>query len=228
MIYLSDLIGKGEVIDRVHDLDKSINFLKMILFLSFIVFARLINPSIFQWLYRQVLSIDANRDYNAENPEKYVLSISMLLIFSVMSVGVFLAQQGAYNDFSNPVLVNMLVTLFFFTVFLVLVNVLQTALFRIGNVLNRHFIDLLSYLFIVGAGAFVALLAKWFLNEGIAGILQSAVIVFLVLFFLFRMLRLMVKGSLIFGQNVILIFFYLCAAEISPFLIVGKLLINLV
>jgi len=227
-MFLSDLIGSGEVIDRVHDLDKSINFLKMILFLSFLVVARIINPNIFLWLAKQGFNLGATRDFNSENPEKYILSVSMLLIFSVLSVGIYLSQIGVYANYNSPVLINLAITVFFFTIFLVVVNFLQSVLFSIRNVFNIHFIDLLNYLFIIGTAAFIALLSNWFLQDSIAMFIQSGVLVFLFVVFVIRMFRLLLKGDLIFGQNVVLIFFYLCAAEISPFLIVGKLLTNLV
>lgn len=228
MLFLSDLAGQGELVDRVHDLDKSVNFLKMILFLSFIVFARLINPDIFSWLIKKGVNMGKARDFEKDNPEGYIFGVSMLLIFSVLSVGVFLSQMGAYQDFRNPVLINIAITIFFFTVFLVLVNFLQAVLFSVKSIFNSHFVDLLSFLVIIGAGAFVTLLGKWFLNEAQFLVVQSAVFILLAVIFSLRMLRMLFIVPQIYNQNMVLIFFYLCAAEISPILIISKLLTNLV
>ncbi len=225
---LNDLIGQGELINRVHDLDKSINFLKMLFFLSFVVVARLASPGVFSWLATQAFSFGKKSDFNKDNPENYVIAVSLLLLFSIISVGVYLTQLGVYSNYGNPVLVNISIAVFFFAIVLVSVNLLQASLFRSFEVFNVHFLDVISFLVVVGFSAFIMLVSKWFLPEAQYIIVQSIVLFVLISVFLVRSLRLLIQGPLIFNQNMVLIFFYLCAAEISPFLIISKLLVNLV
>jgi hypothetical protein len=227
-MFLNDLIGQGELIDRVHDLDKSVNFLKMLFFLSFVVAARLISPGVFSWLVKQEFSFGKKSEFVKESPEKYIISISLLLIFSISSVAVYITQLGVYSNIGNPVLMNMAITIFFFAAFLVIVNLLQAILFKVNEVFNLHFIDVISFLVFSGFAAFTALMAKWFLAESQFAIVQSIVVIVLLIVFILRLVRLLLQGPSLFNQNMVLIFFYLCAAEISPFLIIGKLLVNLV
>ncbi|MGB0431287.1 MAG: hypothetical protein ACPGLV_12500 [Bacteroidia bacterium] len=149
-MFLNELIGQGELVDRVHDLEKSINFLKMLFFLSFVVVARLVSPGVFSWLAVQAVSFGNKREFEKENPEKYVISVGLLLVFSVISMGVYLTQLGVYSNFSNPVLVNISITVFFFAGFLVIVNFLQASLFKVYEILNSHFLDVLSFLILSG------------------------------------------------------------------------------
>ena len=225
---LTELIGTGEVQHRMHDLSKSVNFLKMLLFLSFIVFARLFNPQIFSWLRTKGFSLLSSDGFTKDNPERYIPSILMLLLFSVLSISLFLTDFGIHLDYGNAVLVNMAICVFFISSILVLVNFLQSVLFSVRNVFNAHFIDLLAFFFILGAGAFLAVLATWFLHESYVILAHSIIYTIVAVVLLMRIVRLMVQGPQIFSQNLILIFFYLCAAEISPFLIIGKLLTNLI
>ncbi|MFY0674727.1 MAG: DUF4271 domain-containing protein [Bacteroidia bacterium] len=227
-MFLNELIGQGELVDRVHDLDKSVNFLKMLFFLSFVVAARLISPGVFVWLVRQEFSFGKKSEFVKENPENYIISITLLLVFSVSSVGVYITQLGAYSNISNPVLMNMAITIFFFAAFLVLVNVLQAILFKVYEVFNLHFVDVISFLVFAGLASFTSLMAKWFLPEQHFALVQTIVVILLFVVFILRLFRLLIQGPSLFKQNVVLIFFYLCAAEISPFLIIGKLLVNLV
>jgi hypothetical protein len=108
------------------------------------------------------------------------------------------------------------------------INFFQLALFGIRTVFNAHFVDFLIYIIMLGIGSYLVLLAHWFLQPSLVVVIQSVTYTGLVLVFIWRIARLLFKGDLIFRQNMLLIFCYLCAAEIGPLLIVGKLLTNLV
>lgn len=227
-MFINDLVGQGELVDRAHDLEKSVNFLKMLFFLTFVVAARIISPGVFGWLVKQEFSFGKKSEFVTESSEKYIISIALLLIFSVSSVGVYITQLGVYSNIGSPVLMNMAITIFFFAAFLVIVNLLQAILFKVYEVFNLHFIDVISFLVFTGFAAFTALMSKWFMAESQFLMVQSIILVILFAVFTIRLARLLLQGPTLFNQNTVLIFFYLCAAEISPFLIIGKLLVNLV
>ena len=211
-----------------HDLEKSIDFLKMILFLSFIVSARLIKPSIFSWMMGNSFGANSSNDFNLEHPERYLPGMLLLLLFGVTSIAVYLRSVGMFGESMNPVLVNMAVVIFFFAIMLLLASFLQAALFGSKRLLSSHFLDLLTFFFLLGIGAFILLLARWFLIETAFGIVQAVVGGLLLLIFGARIMRLLLTNTSFFNQNRLLIFFYLCASEICPLLIIGKLLTNLV
>lgn len=229
MLTLQELTGLGEPVFRSdHDLERSIDFLKMILFLSFIVSARLIKPSIFTWMLGNSFGASSSNNFNFEHPERYLPGLLFLLLFSVSSLAVYLSSIGMFGDSTSPVLVNMAVVIFFYAIILLMASFLQSVLFGIKRFLSSHFLDLITFFFLLGVGAFVLLLARWFLLESAFGIIQAVIGGFLLLTFGTRIVRLLLINASFFNQNRLLIFFYLCAAEIAPLLIIGKLLTNLV
>lgn len=229
MLNLQELTGLGEPIFRLdQDLERSIDFLKMILFLSFIVMARLIKPGIFRWMLNNSMGASSKETFSREHPESYLAGMLFLLLFSISSLALYLTSEELFQDYASPVLVSMAVVIFFCTIVLLVSSFLQSALFGIKRLLNPHFLDLLTFLFFLGIGAFLLLLSDWFLIDSAFAVIQALVAGLLLLVFVVRLARLLLFNASVFNQSRLLIFFYLCAAEISPLLIIGKLLTNLV
>lgn len=229
MQLLTDIIGSGEPISKLnHGLEESMSFLKMVLFLGLIVLAKLLNPSVFKWIFGKSVGLVDNEGFGNEEPESYLLPISLLLIFSISSLGLYLTQAGANAEVSNPVLMNILLVLFFMALMMVQTSLFQFWLFKGKSVFNPHFIDLINFLLFTGGCAFVVVLSGWFLSAELARQITSVASFTVLSVFVLRIGRLTLQSRLIFHQNAVLIFFYLCAAEIAPFLIVGKLLTNIV
>ena len=229
MLILTDIIGTGEPISKLnHGLEESMSFLKMILFLGLVVLAKLLNPSVFKWIFGKSVGLVDNQSFRNEEPESYLLPISLLLIFSISSLGLYLTHVGANAQASNPVLMNTLLVLFFTAFMLVQSSLFQYWLFKGKTLLNSHFIDLINFLLFTGVCGFIVVLSGWFLAEDLSTRVRSFASFAVLVVFVLRIGRLTFQSRTIFHQNAILIFFYLCAAEIAPFLIVGKLLTNIV
>ena len=211
-----------------HGLEESMSFLKMVFFLGMVVTAKLLNPGIFKWIFNRSFGLTEEDGFGQEEPESYLLSVSLLLIFSISSLGLFLTDMGANSQGGTPVLINSLLVLFFMAFMMIQTSLFQLWLFEGKNILSPHFLDLINFLLFTGACAFLVVLSSWFLSDELARQVRAVSMLVVLAVFVLRILRLTLLSRSIFRQSAVLIFFYLCAAEIAPFLIVGKLLTNIV
>lgn len=229
MLFLNEIIGDGDPISKFnHGLEESMSFLKMVFFLGMVVGAKVLSPGVFKWIMNRSFGLADDKKFGQEEPESYLLSISLLLIFSISSLGLFLTDMGANAQGGSPVLINSLLVLFFVAFMMIQSSLFQQWLFGGKNILNPHFLDLVNFLLFTGACAFIVVLSTWFLSDELASMVRAASMLVVLAVFALRILRLTLQSRSIFHQSAVLIFFYLCAAEIAPFLIVGKLLTNIV
>lgn len=224
---LSNLIGSGEPLERiVHDKDVSYNFIKYLLLGFLPVAANLIVPGIYGRLLRGVIEFDDFVNDLKENNSQ-LLGLIILIIFTWLGVGFYLGEIGYNTNYGNSFLVNVSLVIFLSLICLLGVYLFHFIFFEQNSVLNFHTVDFVLFQILIGSIIYVCLAVEWFSSQNMQINIRPILLIIIIFLIVFRVVRLTFFLRSAYTQSAYLIFYYLCAIEIAPYLIIGKILSNL-
>lgn len=219
---------EGEPIMRPEQgVEKSVYFLKMLFLLLFPIASRLLQPRLLPVLFRSIPNIGSWVEEIDWKNGANVLSVIFLWLFALLSISMWLNSLGLNAGQGAPLLVNSLILTIFFAVCILILS-FGTAVFLKDNQMSLlPVLDLLHLFILMGFLFFGGLILNWFGNE-LTGQMGNAIILGLtLLYLLYRLMRELLVYPQLFNRNVFFIFFYLCAVEIAPLLIILKIIRNL-
>lgn len=224
---LLQVVGEGNVVEKVDfNTERSLHFLSALGLAMLLVFANLLQPALLQQVARGLASLNDFRQMVVEEATmKY--AVVLLLLFSFINIGLVIFQNVSGDSLGGSALGSIMLVVAF-SLFLMGINSVFFQLFYGKHpFFNIHLTDLVLFMLYLGFVAFAILLAQWFSAYSTAALFRGAVVVMVLVYTLFRLARLSIGLSRDFRKNVFFNFFYLCAVEIIPYLIIGKVITNL-
>lgn len=221
VIGANDPIVRGEF-----NSDKSIHFLVSLGLMFLVVIANLTYPKLFKAIVSGVLDPISLRDELIKN-RRLKWSYLFLLLFGWLTGGMLMKQIGFGDNINANIIMGgaliMAFTLITFSVGYVLQKITYPGLQTVG----AHLVDFLNFILITLSLSFISLNLFWFSGQEFASTTTVVFGVIAMAFLIFRISRGTVQLGRDGGQNLYINFFYLCAVEISPYFIFGKIMTNL-
>ncbi|MGH2642616.1 MAG: DUF4271 domain-containing protein [Chitinophagaceae bacterium] len=181
---------------------------------------------LFKAFFNPTLSRRQLREQLAQNP----VPAFMLNIFFTLSAGLYvflILRHFNYITVSHPLVLIPLFMLIFIIIYIVKFLFLRFSgwLFGYGEVVSGYIFTLYMINKILGVGLLPFILVLAFCTPAIAAVALNISLIFIVLMFIYRYIRMFSseRNKILF--NKFHFFIYLCGFEIAPVLILGKLVL---
>lgn len=221
VIGVNDPVLKGEF-----NSDKSIHFLMSLGLMLLVVVANFTYPKLFRAIASGVLDPSSLREEILKS-RSLKWSYLLLLIFGWLAGGMLMKQVGFGSDINANAITGGALIMAFTLITFSVGYMLQKIAFQRLDAIGTHLIDFVNFILITLFLGYIALNLFWFSGDEFATSVTTIFGVIVGAFLLFRISRGTLQLGREGGQNLYINFFYLCAVEIAPYFIFGKIMTNL-
>ncbi|MCB0736792.1 MAG: DUF4271 domain-containing protein [Bacteroidetes bacterium] len=228
MPMLLQIMGNGEAVSRVDfNASKSIYFFITLGLALLPVLAQLVFPKALWFISNTIANPRKKQEsfdqgYSSATIWVYII----MLLFSWLTIGIWLFSAQSSNQNINAV--SSIVMVMLLTVLLFTFNsFLSRLMLRAKGISTLQTADQLSFFVLLGMLAYIVLIFQWFASNQVYQFTLTSVAIITSLWMLVRFIRLLFILPMQFGKSIVFIFFYLCAVEISPYILFGRIIINL-
>ena len=227
-MFLLQIMGEGEALARAdYNSSKSIYFLISLAVVMLPVLAQVMFPGGIRSLAVFSLNpMQLRQSYSDRIPGSIGWTLIVLLLFSWVSLGTLaysLVRFGGNFNVLAPILLVMVFTVggVFFT------GAMSSAMLRSKSIFGLHVADQLLFIVSLGIVSYILLNVFWFARPEVFNSTLVVAAILVVLWLGLRVFRLLFLLPAEMGRSALFIFFYLCAVEIAPYILFGRIIINL-